>query len=188
MYDGDRGLYDAASRHFGKNGWAKARVFAGFDPIDPRPWTVWSEENVVEEIQRLYANGVSLNTSALQMSNFSYILAAGRTVFGNWKKAIKEANLDYKTIRLQRPPLWTRDRIIAFIQALEESGMRLSVSNIQPKYGGMFRAVTKRFGCWSQAVEAAGINYRKHCRSWSTKAWLRRMSDAEYKKKISFKS
>ncbi|MSR71025.1 hypothetical protein EXS62_03245, partial [Candidatus Kaiserbacteria bacterium] len=89
VYLEDEGLYHAAKRHFGDGGWAKARVLAGFDPIDPRPFKIWNKQTVREEILQLHESGVALNTGSLQRSSYGYILGAGRVVFGNWAKAIR---------------------------------------------------------------------------------------------------
>lgn len=181
----DRGLYHAAKRYFGKNGWSKARVLAGFDPIDPRPWKIWDEETVTDEIRRLYENGIALNSGALRDGRYSYIQSAGQNVFGSWGRAVKAAGLDYSKIRKGRQPgWWTARRVVACIKLLERQGIRLSSKSIQLSRGGLFQAAIVHFDSWSQAVEAAGISYRKHCRIWSTKAWLRRMSSNEYQEKL----
>lgn len=176
----DEGLYIAARRHFGKNGWAHARVSAGFEPIDPRPWIIWTTKSTTEEIKRLHSIGVLLNISSLQKSTYSYVIAAGRSVFGSWAKAVKAAGFDYVVLPSGRQAFWNKARILETIISLEERGTRLNAKNIQPTFEGMFKAACREFGCWSQAVEAAGISYRKHCRIWSTKAWLRRMQPEEY--------
>lgn len=182
----DHGLYQAAMRHFGEEGWAKARVLAGFAPRDPDSRVIWNDQTVREEILLLHENGAALNTGSLQGSTYAYLRGAGRKVFGTWKAAVESAGLDYEQIRKMHPPgYWTKSRILETIQGLEEDGVRLSSKAMQLSGGGLFAAAVAVFGSWSQAVEAAGINYRKHCRIWSTKAWLRRMTDVEYKQKVS---
>lgn len=177
----DRGLYQAAKRHFGRNGWSKARVFAGFDPVDPRPWKIWNAETVKAEILKLYKNNVSLNAGALHRGQYVYVLAAGRKVFGSWGRAIRSAGLDYKKIRKGRQKgWWTKPRILMCIRALERRGVRLSHNSIRASRGPLLAATLVHFGSWSQAVEAAGIPYRLHTRVWSTKAWVRRMQEDEY--------
>jgi hypothetical protein len=177
----DLGLYQAAKRHFGRKGWAKARLLAGFDAVDPKPSQKWNEHTVCAEIKNLHENGVALNTGALQGSSHAYILGAGRVIFGSWKKAIRAAGLDYSKIRIGRVQgWWTKPRVLMAIRNLERRGIRLSSKSINLTHGALFSAAVIRFKSWSNAVEAAGIDYRKHCRSWSTKAWLRRMKDEDY--------
>lgn len=180
VYAEDRGLYQAAKRHLGAGGWAKARVLAGFAPIDPDPRKKWTEQSTTEEIKRLYVNGVELHTQALQQSEYSYILAAGRKVFGSWERAVNSAGLSYDAIRKIRKNFWTSEEVLRGIKGLEAQGLSLSLKNIRAGRSGLIAAAVKHFGCWSQAVEAAGIQYRLHCQIWSTKAWLRRMHPDEY--------
>ena len=179
--DEDRGLYSAAKRHFGRGGWAKARELAGFTPIDPDPRIIWTEASVRAEIQRFYENGMPLNVGALYGTEYAYLLAAGRKAFGTWAKAVEAAGLEYSKVRKNHQP-WTKKEVIMGIKTLNKQGIRLSSKAIQNSHGGLFAAAVIRFGCWSQAVEAAGISYRKHSRTWSTKAWLRRMHPEEYQR------
>lgn len=177
----DRGIYSAARRHFGEDGWAKARMLAGFDPIDPKPQQIWSKETVIEEILRLYENGVALNAAALA-GTFGYIRSAGAKYFMSWGNAIRAAGLDYSKIRKMRQKgWWTKPRILMAIRSFERRDVRLSSKAVQGSHGALFAAALTHFGAWSQAVEAAGISYQKHSRTWSTKAWLRRMDSTEYK-------
>lgn len=176
----DRGLYNAANRLLGRHSWAKARVLAGFDPIDPRPWKVWDTAKVRAEVRRLHEHGVPLNTSAIVANGHTKLLAAGIKVFGSWARAIRAAGLDYSKIRKSRMNWWTRPRILMCIRLLERRGIRLSHRDIQKSHCALLGSAVARFGSWSQAVEAAGISYQRHCRVWSTKAWLRRMDSEKF--------
>jgi hypothetical protein len=176
----DPNLYSAAKRHFGLGGWAKVRVLAGLDPVDHDPRVIWTEETVKEEIKNLHRSGVALNASALRDSDYDYIRGAGRKVFGTWENAITACGLNYVDIRKGIKKFWTPTQILSSIKLLEKQGIRLSSKACRIKYGGLFGAAVLRFGSWSQAVEAAGIPYRKHCLVFSTKAWLRRMNSEEY--------
>jgi hypothetical protein len=176
----DRGLYCSTRRHFGVGGWAKARVLAGFTPIDPAPWKKWDKEILRIEILRLHENGVALNTASLQKSPYAYVMSSATKIFGTWKKAIRAAGLNYAKIKKVRTNWWTKPRILMCIRSLEKRGVRLSSKAIQRSHCAVFGTAVRLFGCWSQAVEAAGISYQAHCRIWSTKAWLRKMSDRDY--------
>lgn len=175
----DRSLYRAANRYFGRRGWAKARMLAGFPPTDPDPRIIWDKQSVREEILRLHEEGVSLNCGALSVSGNRTVYSAGRKVFGSWPKAIAAAGLDYSEIRKNHAP-WTKEEVIIGIKSLAKQGVRLSSKATQQSHGDLFGAAVTRFGCWSEAVEAAGISYRMHSRTWSTKAWLRRMHPEQY--------
>lgn len=179
-------LYKAAMRHFGESGWAKARMLAGFDPVEPSSLTIWTKEAVCKEIRRLSDNHIDLSTVSVQKSrHHARLLAGARKVFGSWRKAIMASGLKYRNVkRCRMQNWWTKPRIILCIKLLERRGVRLSHKAIQTSRAGLLNAAIKHFGCWSLAVEAAGISYRTHCRIWSTKAWLRKMSQAEYQEKI----
>lgn len=177
----DHSMYQAARRHFGKQGWAKARVLAGFEPVDPLPWKIWDRVTVCDEIKRLHKNQIPLDTASMRGGPHSSLLSGAQKVFGSWRRAIRSAGLNYSKIKKTRLGWWTKPRIIMCIKAIEKRGIRLSCKAIQKSHGALFSAATSRFGCWSQAVEAAGISYQAHCRVWSTKAWLRKMSTNEYR-------
>lgn len=173
----DPGLYNAARFYFGKNGWAKARVEAGFLAYDPRPNLKWTSKTVCEEILRLHRGGTPLNHGfMLRTPKYGYIRWAAQNVFGSWKAALEAAGFNYEDIRIQAEPKWTRESILEAIQVLEGDGVKLSSKATQKLHGGLFAAALREFGNWSKAVEAAGIPYVEHCRIWSTKAWLRSMS------------
>lgn len=172
----DRALYQAAQRHFGKRGWAKARVAAGFTPIDPRPWKIWDEQTVIGEILRLHRSGIALNTGAVCRGEYGYIHAAGRKVFGTWGQAVSSAGLSYVEIRKAAARgWWTRKRVLTSISSLERAGVRLSSQSIQRTHGDLFGAALKFFGAWSVAVDTAGVDYHMHTHRWSSKAWIRRL-------------
>ena len=165
VYREDRKLYAAAARHLGKQGWSRARMLAGFTPVDPLPWKIWTREKILAEIRRLYLLEADLNAAAIHSSLYS----AAKREFGSWPKAIRAAGLKYTDVRkaTRAKGWWTKPRIIMCIRSLEKRGVRLS-------------SKVEQFGSWSEAVEASGISYRQHCRVWSTKAWLRRMESGEY--------
>lgn len=175
----DRGLYLAARRFFGRGGWSIARILAGFDPIDRKPNQIWNEKSICEEILRLHENHVLLNTCSLQKSEYSYILGSARNVFGSWAEAIRASGLDYRKIRKLRTfGWWTKPRIILCIRNLEKRGIRLSHKSMQKSHGSLVAAALVHFGSWSEAVEAAGISYQRHCLVWSSKAYVRRTMKA----------
>lgn len=180
----DTGLYHAANRHFGRGGWAKARVLAGFAPVDPLPWKIWTEQTLVEAILVLSEKGFDLSVISVLRSSHANLLGAAQNVFGSWSKAISAVGLDYSTIAKAKRNWWTKVRIMTRIKLLEKGGVRLSHRAIQIDHADLIGAAIAHFGCWSQAVEAAGIPYRRHCHVWSTKAWLRSMTNEQYNSTI----
>lgn len=185
VYDEEPNLYLAAKRHFGSSGWAKARTLAGFDPIDPSSLIIWNRINICEVILELQESGVALHCGAMQKSSYSHILSAAQKVYGTWAEAITATGLDYEAIRKKKPSgWWTPDRIILCIQSLEKQGTRLSSKAMNLTQGALFSQAVKQFGSWGQAVQAAGLNYRKHSHNWTTKSFLRSVDEGQYRELI----
>ncbi len=175
----DSGLRSAAKRIFGKRGWAKALRFAGFNPRKlPDPRRIWSKEMVKAAILSHHRQGLPLNTASLRGELWK-VHSAGRKLFGTWRNAIISARLSYAEIRLGKVNWWTRKRVVRQILRLERAGVRLSSKSIRLSRAGLFQAALKHFGSWSQTIDACGIDYRKHCRIWSTKAWVRKLNTTD---------
>jgi hypothetical protein len=169
----DSSLYNAARKFFGKNGWAEARVVAGFKPQDIRPNLKWTKQTVREEILRLHHEGVALNSSYVHKSTeYTHLHWAAQNVYGSWRAAIEASGLDYEKIRIKTELLWTRDLILENIRNLEQSGWRLSSKSTQKQYRRLFAAAIRMFGSWQLAVEAAGLDYQQHCQEQTVRRWL----------------
>ncbi len=176
----DIGLYEAAMSHFGKLGWAQARIAAGLTPIDPRPGIIYDRDFVVARLKALHAEGKPLHFGGLYGKPYMNIITSAIRLFGSYAKALEAAGINYDNIRRIRRNWWTKEKIIEEIRALEKQGERLSYASTQELYPGLVAAAMRVFGTWGQAVEAAGISYRKHLRVWSTRAWLISVSAREY--------
>lgn len=176
-------LYKAAARHFGKGGWAKALRKAGYDPKDLNPQKIWSKVRIVKKIRNLKREGIPLYPNYLKTHNeYRGLYSIANHYFGSWKKAIRCAGFDYEKIRKGRYCWWNRGRIIAMIRLLEKRGERLNSKFTQQTRGDLFGAAVVYFGSWSQAVEAAGIDYLQYCKIWSYKAWIRKLTSDELTK------
>lgn len=172
----DRGLYNATRYHFGTGGWRKALKKAGVNPNSlPDPRVIWTKKTIVKEIKRLRRQKIPLHAFHLVNNGYRGLHSSARNVFGTWKKAIEAAGYSYDAIRKVRHNYWNGKRILAEIRRLARAGIRLNSKGIQQRPGGLFSAALKEFGSWGEAVEAAGFDYRLHCKTWSYKAWLRRL-------------
>jgi len=177
----DRGLYQAAKRHIGS--WRKALRFSGIDPrAIPNSRRIWTKERVREEILALHSNGISLNHASLRQIGLTDLMAAGCKLFGSWRKAIRFSGLRYADIKKIRIRWWTPKRVIYMIKRLEKAGVRLSSKAIQQSRGGLFATALFHFGSWSQAVETAGYDYAAHSKVWSSKAWVRKLTNDDLNK------
>ena len=77
------------------------------------------------------------------------------------------------------PLIWTRDTVIAAIQAEAAGGQELSYSRVEKRVPSLLRAAQRAFGCWADAVEAAGFDYsevRKY-RKWNRERVIRRIME-----------
>lgn len=173
----DYALYCAARRYYHGDSWEKALYAAGINPkslVDPR--RVWTKERVVREIQELHAKGSPLYGKYLVGSGNEKLVAGGKKVFGSWRNAVKATHFDYEEVRAMKKDWWTKKRVIAGIRKLERQHIRLSSKAMHHSRGDLFAAAVKFFGSWSEAVTAAGIDYQRHAKTWSSKAWLRSLN------------
>jgi len=79
-------------------------------------------------------------------------------VFGSWKKALKESEIDYEKAR--NYDKWSRKKIIKTIDTIHHEGKSLSPSQLR-KNGEVkiVSAAEYHFGSWRKAVEVSGCNY-----------------------------
>lgn len=174
----NQGLYLAVYKFFPKpKSWRKALLAAGVDPaLETFPYK-WTRISVVEEILRRRDERLPLNPASLK--NCGGLISASRKFFGGWKQAIKAAGLSYKDIRKTSPPYWTKRRVIRAIQQMEIKGYGLSMKDMRKNRPRFLAAVVKRFGGWAQAVYAAGLDYQEHSLIWSSKAWVRQLTQED---------
>lgn len=182
VYSQDRGLYQAAKRHFGRGGWKKALRFAGIDPKSLDPRRIWTKEKVLKEIRQRARSGLPLYINHLNTTGHSSLTHEGRMFFGSWSKAIQAAGLDYEKVKAIKMRWWNRARVLKGIHQLEIAKVSLNSIFVQRYYGDLFGAARKIFGTWGRAVETAGIDYRQHLKIWTYKSWLQRLKPAEIRK------
>jgi hypothetical protein len=175
----DSGLYFAIRKYFGESGLRVALIRSGIDPNEVTLRVKWKKGVIVGEIKRLFLEGTPLSFNFLRSNGHEQLVIAARKRFGSWRKAIEAAGLDYWKVPVIKRGYWDRRKILAEIRRLNRSGVRLSSHSIQYKNGSLFTAAQRKFGSWSQAVYAAGIDYLKHSHVWSSRAWLRKLSQAE---------
>lgn len=178
----DSGLYESALLHFGNPGWQNARIAAGFPPTDPKEGVIYDKQLVIDGLRRLYDEGHDINVAAFIGSKNVNLMTAGVRLFGSHDKALAAAGFDPEKIRKQRR--WTKAKVLREIRKLERAGARLNWWTIGQTHKALCGAAVRLFGTWGQAVEAAGINYRKHLRQWSSKTFLRQLSQEDYENTI----
>ena len=138
--------------HFGS--WKHALAAAGLAPEEIYRYKSWEDENIIDEIQKLSAQGIDLSSKKMDETANS-LIATARRRFGSWGEAVKRAGLDYDKIR--RRKRWTNETIARDIRALGDQGIPLTSTEIRQKNPALFAAACKHrfFGSWVNAVKAA---------------------------------
>jgi hypothetical protein len=147
------GLARAAARFFGS-------VLAAAEPLGGRPALEhWDKGRIVAELQALAASRVRLTLGGIAAARGAKwrnsLLNAANRHFGNFSRARIAASVT-------GPPRqrWDRDVIVAELQALAESGVRLTADGIAAACGTKWRdnlvhAVRRHFGGLPMARNAA---------------------------------
>ncbi len=143
--------------------WRDAIRAAGLDPKEVcKRKRKWTEERIIQEIQRLHRQGEDLSHSAAKRNHqYLVVVAVDDRMFGSWRNAIAAAGLDYERISKHR--FWSKQRIIEEIQELHAQGEDLSHEAAKNSHGALVSAASSKryFGSWRAAIEAAGLDYAK---------------------------
>lgn len=142
----------------------------------------WSPEKIIQEIQRLQAEGHSLSTRNMTELGYSGMVTTSYKpeYFGSWRNAIVAAGFDPKEV-CKRRRKWTHERIVEQIRELHKKGEDLSHSAAKKNHQYLVVvAIDERFfGNWRSAIEAAGLKYEdvsKH-EYWSKKRIIKRIRE-----------
>ncbi|MDD2710085.1 MAG: hypothetical protein PHV34_19045 [Verrucomicrobiae bacterium] len=98
-HSGHRSLLGAASYHVGS--WKKAIAEAGLDYAKICKVQQWSREKIIRIIQELHRKRMDVSASGMHRHGHRAVVRACPWHFGNWRKAIAAAGLDYRKIRHQ---------------------------------------------------------------------------------------
>ena len=167
-------LFSAARRLFGS--WRKAVLAAGVDPVTFQRAVPWTRERVIEAILTRALRNEPLAANSTQPRS---LVEAGQRFFGDWAAAVAAAGLDSQAMALSaassrrafatvptpdtepvhRPrQVWTREAVIAAIQTRRRQQKPLNAHAFSREDRGLYRAATRRFSNWSDALLAAGLN------------------------------
>jgi len=141
----ERGLYGAAKLRFGS--WRKALSAAGIE-TKLGPPCKWSKEIIVERIRERHRRGLPLTG---MRNHDDRLHAAALRHFGTWNKAIDAAEVP---IRLRKS--WTRESVIGAIRFRHSKGLPLT--NVVKHDPTLSSAAYSYFGCWRDAMLAAGLD------------------------------
>ena len=173
-------MLSAARRLFGS--WSKAVLAAGIDPMKLQRVVPWTSERVIEAILTRALRNESLAARSTQPRS---LVEAGQRFFGSWAAAMGAAGLDPKAIAspptasnqptattptngaefIHRPRQpWTKEMVIAAIQSRLSQQKSMNAEALARDDRALYRAATRRFTNWSDALRAAGVNPDDHRR------------------------
>lgn len=130
----------------------------------------WSAEIVILAIQKRHRRAWKLNAYYVE-THCSRLYSAAIRYFGTWNKALAAAQ-----VPIPYRNTWSKEIIVQKIKELAERDQPLNNHYIKQTHGILYTVSCQYFGGWGKAVEAAGIDYHKVCRttrrSWSKKTIL----------------
>ncbi len=155
-------LYQAAARVFGS--WRNAVAAAGISPDKAQVRDAWPPSRVLAGIKALARRKRPVTPSELKR-RYRCLVAAAQRCFGSWPKAVVAAGID--PVKFRRSGTWTKDRIVEAILKRALQGKALNSNAVNPK--SLVEAGAKAFGSWGDALEAAGIDPKRHVRRYTEK-------------------
>ena len=152
-------LHRAAFRYFGN--WGNAIEAAGLDYEKIRKRRKWRREEILKKILELYKKGEDLSWRRISLGSHSSLghAAIKKYRFGSWENALRAVGIDYTKIRKYRE--WDREKIKEEILRLHRDGIPVNSKNIQKIYPALYHASRNRFNSWREAIEYAGLDYKK---------------------------
>ena len=115
----------------------------------------WTREQIVREILRREAQALPLTPGSEEGVESSLYQAAAR-VFGSWRNAVMAAGISPQ--RACTHDQWAPARILSIIRNLSRRHRPLSGGELKQRYGQLVAAARRRFGSWTKAVVAAGVD------------------------------
>jgi hypothetical protein len=121
---------------------------------------VWTKDEILYSLKKLYKDGKDLSYNALARRKQSLVSAAAYH-FGSYRRAVERAGIDYATV--VRRPRWTKPAIIQLIKNARRTDQDLHWSAVTKRRDELgraaFAALQKRlFGSWDRALHGAGLD------------------------------
>jgi len=133
----------------------------------------WTAHAIKQHI--LSNDGIEPLNSHYYAVNYPDVYAAAERMFGGWQYAIESCGLDYEKIREYKR--WSKEKVLDEIKRLKAEKHSLNSKTIQQTQRPLYLAALRRFKSWGNALEAAGLNYKKIRKR-------RRMTEDDIRKEI----
>ena len=146
-------LYQSLLHHFGSLDAAREAASVSAPPLAQQRW---SEQAVVEQLQKARRAGVRLTVKGLSAAGLRGLANAAREYCGGLPRARKLARVPEPAPKIFERVRWDEDTVISDIRALRREGKPLARSKAPSK---LVNAAQYYFGGWREAVEAAGFDY-----------------------------
>lgn len=117
---------------------------------------LWSEEYILDRMHEYYRQGIPLNEKFIYTRDRAFESVA-RKYFKNWHYALRKAGLNPEKIRDQRI-IYHRKDVIRELRKRHRSGKPLNDATVQSEDSRLYNAARRRFGTYSAALEASGID------------------------------
>jgi hypothetical protein len=170
-------LVHAARRCFGS--WSKAVIAAGVDPLKLRRVAPWTKERIIEAILTRALNNQPLGGRTVRPRSLA---DAGRRMFGSWASALLAAGLNPQSyLHREADTLdaaglvpargrsvqhrWSDQTVLEAILSRLREQRTMNAKAVYREDRPLYRAATRRYRNWSNALSAAGLNpneFRKH--------------------------
>jgi hypothetical protein len=125
----------------------------------------WTPKKVLERIRKLDRQK-PLNSSSDIRRRDSRLYDSCHRYFGGPVPAIEAAGIPYVRLKFRRSRQWTKNNVLQTIRTLDIGGASLRPAALTNHLNGqaaeLLAVATDRFGSWSNAVRAAGIDYDSH--------------------------
>ncbi len=121
---------------------------------------IWTKDEILKTLKRLYKTKVDLSYNALAAKRQPLVSAAAYH-FGSYRKAVERAGIDYAAVT--RRPRWTRQMIIGLIKDARRRGDDLHWSAVTRRRDELGKAAfaslqPRLFGSWDRALHGAGLD------------------------------
>lgn len=142
--------------------WDAALAAAGLKADQISRYRTWNAKTIVARLRALARARRPLNSGAIQRGDPGLHAAAIRH-FKTYDAALKTAGIDPLSVRQRRS--WSKSQVIQALKAARRDGRNLSGSAMRGEMPALYGAAIRLFGTFTQARQAAGIQWKRKRRA-----------------------